>query len=65
MDCQITVTFTPTATGNRTGTITIADSSSGSPQTVTLSGMGTDFSIVTATRQFYFRGRYGRSARDV
>jgi hypothetical protein len=49
MDCQITVTFTPTATGNRYGTITIADSSSGSPRTVTLSGMGTDFSIVTAT----------------
>jgi hypothetical protein len=48
-DCQITVTFTPTATGDRTGAITITDSSSGSPQTVTLSGMGTDFSIVTAT----------------
>jgi Abnormal spindle-like microcephaly-assoc'd, ASPM-SPD-2-Hydin len=49
MDCQITVTFTPTATGNRTGAITITDSSSGSPQTVSLSGMGTDFSIVTPT----------------
>jgi Abnormal spindle-like microcephaly-assoc'd, ASPM-SPD-2-Hydin len=49
MDCQITVTFTPTATGNRTGAITIADGSSGSPQTISLSGMGTDFSIVTPT----------------
>ena len=49
LDCQITVTFTPTATGNRTGTLSIADSSSGSPQTVALSGMGTDFSVVTAT----------------
>jgi hypothetical protein len=49
MDCQITVTFTPTATGNRTGTVSIADSSSGSPQSVALSGMGTDFSVVTAT----------------
>jgi Abnormal spindle-like microcephaly-assoc'd, ASPM-SPD-2-Hydin len=47
IDCQITVTFTPTATGNRTGTLSITDSSSGSPQTVALSGMGTDFSIVT------------------
>jgi Abnormal spindle-like microcephaly-assoc'd, ASPM-SPD-2-Hydin/Beta-propeller repeat len=49
MDCQITVTFTPAVTGNRTGTLSIADSSSGSPQTVSLSGTGTDFSVVTAT----------------
>jgi hypothetical protein len=49
MDCQITVSFTPTATGNRTGTLSIADSSSGAPQTVSFSGMGTDFSIVTPT----------------
>ena len=48
-DCQITVTFTPTATGNRTGAITTTDSSSGSPQTISLSGMGTDFSIATPT----------------
>jgi hypothetical protein len=47
IDCQITATFTPTATGNRTGAVTITDSSSGSPQTVSLSGMGTDFSIAT------------------
>ena len=49
MDCQITVTFVPTATGNRTGTLSIADSSLGNPQTISLSGMGTDFSIVTPT----------------
>jgi hypothetical protein len=49
MDCQINVTFTPTANGSRTGTLSIADSSSGSPQTVALSGMGTDFSVVTPT----------------
>ena len=45
MDCQITVTFTPTATGNRAGTLSIAESSSGSPQTVALSGMGTTFPL--------------------
>lgn len=49
VDCQITVTFTPTAAGNRTGTLSTTDSSSGSPQTVALSGMGVDFSIVTPT----------------
>jgi len=47
LDCQITVTFTPTAAGNRSGTLSIADSSTGSQQSVALSGMGTDFSIVT------------------
>ena len=38
--CQISVTFTPTATGIRTGTVTISDNGTGSPQTVSLSGTG-------------------------
>jgi Abnormal spindle-like microcephaly-assoc'd, ASPM-SPD-2-Hydin len=40
-NCTITVTFTPTATGERTGTLTITDNASNSPQTVTLDGTGT------------------------
>jgi len=36
--CAIQVTFTPTATGTRNGTLTIDDSSPGSPHTVALSG---------------------------
>jgi len=46
--CQISVTFQPTATGTRAGSITIADNAVGSPQTVALSGTGTtapDFSV--------------------
>ncbi len=43
--CTIFVTFAPTAAGNRTGTVTITDSSSGSPQTIALSGTGEDFSL--------------------
>jgi len=39
-NCTIDVTFTPTATGVRTGTLTVADNASGSPQTVQLSGTG-------------------------
>jgi hypothetical protein len=39
--CTFSVTFTPTATGSRTGTLYISDSDLGSPQTVTLSGNGT------------------------
>jgi subtilase family serine protease len=38
--CQIKVTFTPTQAGTRTGTLTINDSASGSPQTVALTGKG-------------------------
>jgi len=38
--CTINVTFTPTAAGTRSGTLTITDSAANSPQTVTLSGTG-------------------------
>jgi hypothetical protein len=39
--CTITVTFTPTATGSRSGNITVKDSDVTSPQKVVLSGTGT------------------------
>jgi hypothetical protein len=39
--CTISVTFTPTAVGSRTGTLAIADNTAGSPHTVSLSGNGT------------------------
>jgi len=38
--CTIGVTFTPTAAGTRTGTLTLTDNATNSPQTVTLSGVG-------------------------
>jgi len=38
--CTISVTFTPTATGTRSGAITITDDAAGSPQTVSLTGLG-------------------------
>jgi Abnormal spindle-like microcephaly-assoc'd, ASPM-SPD-2-Hydin len=37
-DCTVQVTFTPTASGTQTGTLTITDNASGSPQTVPLTG---------------------------
>lgn len=43
--CSIGVFFDPTAGGTRTGTLTITDNSTGSPQTVTLTGTGQDFSM--------------------
>ncbi len=38
--CTIKVTFTPTAPGNRYGTVTIADNAANSPQTIILGGSG-------------------------
>ena len=38
--CTINVTFTPTATGSRPGTLTVTDSASNSPQTINLTGAG-------------------------
>ncbi len=43
--CTISITFTPTQGGSRTGTLTVSDSAPGSPHTVALSGTGQDFSI--------------------
>jgi hypothetical protein len=39
--CTVSVTFTPTAVGSRTGTLTIADNAAGNPHTVSISGNGT------------------------
>jgi len=38
--CKISVTFTPTATGTRTGTLHVADSANNSPQISNLTGTG-------------------------
>jgi Abnormal spindle-like microcephaly-assoc'd, ASPM-SPD-2-Hydin len=38
--CSIAVSFTPTTTGARTGSLTIVDSATGSSQTVNLTGTG-------------------------
>jgi hypothetical protein len=47
-NCTVNVTFTPTATGSRTGQLTISDSAQGSPHTAGLAGTGSDFSLATA-----------------
>jgi hypothetical protein len=46
MGCTISVTFTPTAAGTRTGALTVTDDATGSPQTAQLTGTG-----VTTTAQ--------------
>jgi hypothetical protein len=46
--CTINLTFTPPAVGTVTGTLSITDNASGSPQTVSLSGTGTKNSFTGA-----------------
>jgi len=41
--CTLSVTFTPTASGSRTGSLTITDNAPSSPQIVSLGGSGSDF----------------------
>jgi sugar lactone lactonase YvrE len=50
-DCAINVTFAPTAGDTRNGTITINDDALDSPQVVTLTGVGQDFSIGSYTTE--------------
>jgi hypothetical protein len=46
-NCKITITFTPTQDGMRTGSLTITDNASNSPQTVPLSGTGVPQATLT------------------
>ena len=50
--CTATVTFTPTALGNRYGSLTFTDDSASSPQTVNLAGVGVDLTASTNTVNF-------------
>jgi len=43
--CTVNVTFSPTATGTRTGSISITDQATNSPQSVSLTGTGTAASV--------------------
>src|SRR5204862_3247375 len=41
-NCTISVKFTPTATGTRTGAVTLNDNAPNTPQKISLSGSGTE-----------------------
>jgi hypothetical protein len=47
--CTVAVTFTPTAAGTRSGTLSLADDASGSPQTVAITGTGQTASVTAGT----------------
>lgn len=47
--CSVSVTFTPSATGGENASLMFTDNATGSPQSVVLTGAGTDFSIDLAS----------------
>jgi FG-GAP-like repeat/Abnormal spindle-like microcephaly-assoc'd, ASPM-SPD-2-Hydin len=52
--CTISVTFAPTAAGTRQASVSIADSATGSPQTASLTGVGTAPSVSFSTGTIVF-----------
>jgi hypothetical protein len=50
--CSINVTFTPLAPGTASGTLTIVDSAIGSPQTIALTGIGSQVSLSPSSLTF-------------
>jgi hypothetical protein len=55
--CTIQVTFTPTAFGARTGTLSVTDNASGSPQTAGLSGTGAGSTASLSPGSLTFAGQ--------
>jgi phospholipase C len=51
-DCTINVTFTPSATGVRFGTVAVTDSDGGSPQILNLTGVGTLVAVTPSNLTF-------------
>jgi hypothetical protein len=47
--CTFNISFSPKSAGSRTGALTITDSAAGNPQSVALSGTGTDFGLTSSS----------------
>jgi hypothetical protein len=62
--CQIKLTFTPTQAGARTGTLSIADNASTSPQTVALSGTGKAQAAITPATATFAATKVGMTSAD-
>jgi len=55
-NCAVTVTFAPTASGSLAGTLTVTDNAPGSPQTVSLTGIGIEALASLSTTSLSFSG---------
>jgi len=63
--CKITLTFNPSMPGSRYGVLTINDSDAGSPQTVTLTGVGTNVSLSATSLSFGTQGIGSTTTKSV
>jgi hypothetical protein len=63
--CTISITFTPTATGIRNGTLTVTDSAVGSPQSVALTGTGISSTVAVSTQQYQLANSDGTTWKDI
>ena len=61
-NCKIDVTFSPTQTGTRTGSLTITDNAGGSPQTVPLTGTGAVEATLTPASKTFPATKVGSSS---
>jgi hypothetical protein len=60
--CKISVTFTPTQSGSLTGTLSVNDNGTNSPQTVSLSGTGEAQATLTPAKATYSATVVGKSS---
>lgn len=60
--CSISVVFTPSGSGSRSAILAITDNAAGSPQTVALSGTGTDFSITASPSSLSIQRKSSKSS---
>jgi hypothetical protein len=60
--CALTITFKPTATGLRSGTITVTDNASTSPQVLNLAGNGLGAATTSVTSHSYGQIAVGTTA---
>ncbi len=49
--CAISITFTPTASGSRTGSVTITDNAAGGSQAISLAGTGSSLFTLSSTNR--------------
>jgi len=59
--CTINIVFNPTTTGTRTATMTVKDSDPTSPQTVQLTGVGTNLSLSPPLLSFGTKALHGHT----
>jgi Abnormal spindle-like microcephaly-assoc'd, ASPM-SPD-2-Hydin len=60
--CTISVTFSPSATGSRSASVTITDNATGTPQSVTLSGTGASQGAIAFDKNLGSKGENVNSA---